>query len=151
MNREIYDEVNGYLVDIFNEILLIEEYSLKNSEFNDLSVKEIHVIEAVGLSGETTTSQVAQKLGVTAGTISVAIQTIVKKGYIERVRTDSDRRIIRLKLTNKGKLIYRLHHKFHINMVKETLNDMECEEAEILIKGLRNLHKFLDNIKRELK
>lgn len=151
MTQELYQEVNGYLVDIFNQVLMIEEYSLKNSQFSDLSVKEVHTIEAIGLNDVKTSGQVAQKLGVTPGTLSVAIGTIVKKGYVERVRTADDRRVVKLKLTPKGKLIYRLHHKFHMNMVSETLQGIDEEEAKVLVQGLRNLHQFLDGIKKDIR
>lgn len=150
MDFEIIDEVNSYLVRIFNEIVQIEEESLKSSEFKDITIKEMHTIEAIGLVDNPTSSQVANKLGITVGTLSVSIQNLVKKDYVERVQSAEDRRIVRLKLTKKGKLLYRLHHKFHTDMVEKTLTDLEIDEAQALIKGLRNLNQFLDEIKGKL-
>lgn len=150
MDFEIIDEVNSYLVRIFNEIMQIEEESLKSSEFRDITIKEMHTIEAIGLVDNPTSSQVANKLGITVGTLSVSIQNLVKKDYVERVQSAEDRRIVRLKLTKKGKLLYRLHHKFHTDMVEKTLTDLEIDEAQALIKGLRNLNQFLDEIKGKL-
>lgn len=150
MDFEIIDEVNSYLVRIFNEIMQIEEESLKSSEFKDITIKEMHTIEAIGLVDNPTSSQVANMLGITVGTLSVSIQNLVKKDYVERVQSAEDRRIVRLKLTKKGKLLYRLHHKFHTDMVEKTLTDLEIDEAQALIKGLRNLNQFLDEIKGKL-
>lgn len=150
MDFEIIDEVNSYLVRIFNEIMQIEEESLKSSEFKDITIKEMHTIEAIGLVDNPTSSQVTNKLGITVGTLSVSIQNLVKKDYVERVQSAEDRRIVRLKLTKKGKLLYRLHHKFHTDMVEKTLTDLEIDEAQALIKGLRNLNQFLDEIKGKL-
>lgn len=150
MDFEIIDEVNSYLVRIFNEIMQIEEESLKSSKFKDITIKEMHTIEAIGLVDNPTSSQVANKLGITVGTLSVSIQNLVKKDYVERVQSAEDRRIVRLKLTKKGKLLYRLHHKFHTDMVEKTLTDLEIDEAQALIKGLGNLNQFLDEIKAKL-
>jgi len=150
MDFEIIDEVNSYLVRIFNEIMQIEEESLKSSEFKDITIREMHTIEAIGLVDNPTSSQVANKLGITVGTLSVSIQNLVKKDYVERIQSAEDRRIVRLKLTKKGKLLYRLHHKFHTDMVEKTLTDLEIDEAQALIKGLRNLNQFLDEIKGKL-
>lgn len=150
MDQATIEEMNDYLVMIFNEILLIEESSLKESEFSDLSIKEMHTIEAIGLTGKLSSSEVAKKLSITMGTLSVSIQNLVRKGYVERVSLPEDRRVVRLKLTQRGKLLYRLHRKFHFNMVEQTLNGLEDEEAAALVKGLRNLHLFLDNIKEKL-
>lgn len=150
MENRTITQINDYLVQIFNEVLLIEEFSLKQSEFSDLTIKEMHTIEAIGLEGELSSSQVAEKLSVTKGTLSVSIQNLVTKGYVERVRLKEDRRVVRLKLSNKGKLLFRLHRKFHLDMVRDTLNDLESDEAEVLLKGLGNLHNFLANIKAKL-
>lgn len=150
MDERTITQVNDFLVQIFNEVLTIEENSLKQSEFSDLTIKEMHTIEAIGLEGDLSSSQVAEKIAVTKGTLSVSIQNLVTKGYVERVRLKEDRRVVKLKLSKKGKLLFRLHRKFHLDMVRDTLNDLEDEEAEVLIKGLGNLHNFLANIKEKL-
>lgn len=137
------EEVNSYLVTIFNEILDIEEDALRGSSFSDLSISEMHTIEAIGMYGEHTSSEVAKKLSITAGTLSVAINTLVKKGYVVRQRMEQDRRVIKLGLTKKGRLVYRLHDKFHSEMVKRTIEGMDDEEVEALLRGLKNLHNFL--------
>jgi len=150
VNHQVLNELNGYLVSIFNEVLTIEEESLRKSDFSDLSIKEMHTIEAIGLSGELSSNQVAKKLQVTAGTLSVSIQNLVKKDYVERIRLEKDRRVVRLKLTKRGKLLYRLHRKFHMNMVKSTIEDFDPEEVEVLVKGLKNLHGFLSDLKDDM-
>lgn len=137
------DQINHYLVSIFNEVLDIEEDALQVSNFSDISISEMHTIEAIGLYTEHTSSEVAKKLNITAGTLSVAIRSLVNKGYVVRKRMEDDRRVIKLGLTKKGKLVYRLHNKFHLEMVKRTIDGMEDEEVKVLLKGLKNLHSFL--------
>ncbi|MGX7395612.1 fatty acid biosynthesis transcriptional regulator FabT [Carnobacterium mobile] len=150
MDKTLVHEINTYLITIFNEIMIIEEDALQGSTFKDISIKEMHTIEAIGMNRDHTTSEVAKKLAITAGTLTVSVNNLVKKGYVERIRSEMDRRVVKLGLTKKGRLLYRLHDKFHRDMVKETISGMEQEEAEILIKGLRNLHIFLDQIKNNL-
>ena len=147
---ELIPEINSYLVTIFNEIMTIEEGALQSSTFKDISIKEMHTIEAIGMYGVNTTTEVSKKLSVTVGTLTVSVNNLVKKGYVERIRNDDDRRVVKLGLTKKGRLLYRLHNKFHRDMVKETLEGLNKEEAEMLIKGLQNLHVFLDRTKNNL-
>lgn len=142
-------EVNDYLVMIFNEVLTIEEEVISRSDFSDLSIKEMHTIEAIGLSRDLSSQEVAKKLNITPGTLTVSIQNLSKKGYVQRVKSQSDRRVVKLVLTQRGKLIYRLHRKFHMRMVEEALTGFDPEEADVLIRGLRNLHEFLDKLKQE--
>lgn len=135
--------INSYLVAVFNDILTIEESELQKSQFQDISIKEMHTIEAIGLHDERTSSEVAKRLSVTVGTLTVAINNLEKKGYVERIRTPEDRRVVRLKLTNRGRLFYRVHQHFHKKMVEAALNDMSIDEKKAVVKGLRNLHEFL--------
>ena len=99
------ETINGYLVDVFNQMLDIEESSLAQSQFNDLSIKEMHAIEAIGMYSEHTTTEVANKLNVTVGTLTVAVNALVKKGYVVRLKSEADRRIVILGLTKKGRLL----------------------------------------------
>lgn len=93
--------VNDYLVSVFNDILTIEESELKKSQFNDLSITEMHTIEAIGMYKKKTTSEVAKELSITVGTLTTAINKLVKKGYVERIRSEDDRRVVKLGLTKK--------------------------------------------------
>lgn len=146
----LISEVNDYLVTIFNDVLMIEERTLQSSRFKDISIKEMHTIEAIGMYQKNTTSEVAKKLGVTVGTLTVSVNNLVRKGYVERVRSDQDRRVVKLGLTQKGRLLYRLHDKFHRDMVRETIAEMNDQEKDILMQGLKNLHGFLERTKEQL-
>lgn len=134
--------MNEKLVVVFNEILSVQETALKHSGFLDLSVKEMHTIEAIDTHGNMSSNQVAKTLNVTPGTLTVAIQNLVKKGYITRVQSEEDRRVVKLQLTDKGKEMVDMYQQFHQEMVTETLTDLDPEEVKVLSKGLNNLHKF---------
>lgn len=147
MDHGLKREINGYLVTIFNEVLRIEEISLRQSDFKDLSIKEMHTIEAIGLSGKLSSNEIAKNLNITPGTVSVSVQKLVNKGYVERVKLKEDRRVVRLKLTRKGKLLYRLHHKFHMDMVDRATEGLDEQSVESLIQGLKNIYDFLIDLK----
>ncbi len=144
--KDKFLEINKILVEIYDDITHIEEYSIKSGAFNDLSITEIHTIEAVGLYGSKTMSEIAFKLDITMGTLTTAIDKLIKKGYVERSRSEIDRRIVNVSLTNKGKLAYRIHEKFHMDMVKEIMEDFNDEEEEILLTALHKLNKHLKDI-----
>ena len=141
------ETINDYLVSFFNDILVIEESELKKSEFNDLSITEMHTIEAIGMYKKKTTTEVAKELSITVGTLTIAINRLVKKEYVERIRSEDDRRVVKLALTKKGKLLFRVHQHFHREMVKGVLSQMDAEEEKALLKALKNLHSFLQEYK----
>ena len=137
-----YNVLNELLVTIFNDILQIEQNALREGEFKDISITELHTIEAVGMYGTRTMTEVAQDLKITVGTLTIAINNLVKKGYVERNRSESDRRVVEISLTRKGKLAYRLHEKFHTDMIKATIKGLSSDEELVLARALDKLNTF---------
>lgn len=134
--------LNEILVEIFNDILLIEQSALKQGEIGDLSITEVHTIEAIGMCGEKSMSEIAAKLLITVGTLTTAINNLIKKGYVERRREEKDRRVVLISLTHKGRIVYRVHERFHSNMIKEIITGLNEEETDILITSLEKLNDF---------
>lgn len=135
------EAVNELLVHLFNDIMTIEKAALESGPFNDLTITEMHVIEAIGLTPRTMT-EAASQLGITVGTLTTTINRLVKKGYVQRNHSKNDRRFVEITLTHKGKLAHRLHESFHMTMVKSIVEGMPEEDEEILIESLRRLTEF---------
>lgn len=144
--EEKMKDINSMLVEIYDDINRIEEYSIKHGAFSDISITEIHTIDAVGMYGSRNMSEIAQSLEITMGTLTTAVDKLVKKGYMERSRSDIDRRIVNVSLTKRGKLAYRIHEKFHMDMVHGIMDGFTAEEEEILLVGLRKLNDHLKDI-----
>lgn len=145
MDKCIKSILNELLVSTFNEILTIEQTALKSGELNDLSVTEIHTIEAIGMYKARTMSEVAADLRITVGTLTTAINNLVKKGYVERQKDENDRRVVKVILTKRGKLAYRVHEKFHTDMIKATIEGLSEEEEQVLARALEKLNDFFKN------
>ncbi|WP_105618752.1 MarR family winged helix-turn-helix transcriptional regulator [Vallitalea okinawensis] len=137
------EKINNLLVDIFDSILLIEEKALKNGEIKDLSITEYHTIVAIGLDRSRTMSEVAKDLNITVGTLTTAINRLVKKGYVDRRREETDRRIVKIFLTEKGKVAFKNHEKFHEEMIQSMLKDIKIDHQYLLIKSLTNINEYL--------
>jgi len=140
-------KVNDYLTAIFNNVLVIEETSLRSSRFNDISIKEMHTIDVIGNIDRATPSDVARTLMVTLGTVTTSLNNLERKGYVERIRSTKDRRVVHIYLTKKGRLVYRLHQRFHNEMVKQITDGMDDTEYQVMKKGLMKLYHFLEDLK----
>lgn len=134
--------INELLVDLFKDILEIEEKELKQRGIVDLSMSEMHTIEAIGYGEMRTMSETAEQLRITLGTLTTAVNRLVKKGYVDRLRSDSDRRIVYLKLTDKGKEAFHIHEAFHAEMVEKMVNGLRVDEDKVLIDSLEKLQEF---------
>ena len=140
-----YEAINDVLVHLFNEILDLEERALITPEYKDISVNDMHIIDVVGIQQQQNMSTVARTLGVTAGTLTIAVNHTVKKGYIQRMRSQEDRRVVLISLTEKGEKAYRHHQNFHEKMVLAVLKDLNVEETEALTTALTKLQEFFRN------
>ena len=83
-NREI---INETLVHLFHEIQKLEEEAIITEDFKDLTNNDMHIIEAVGLEGGNMSS-IAAKLDITVGSLTTSMNSLVKKGYTERERSE---------------------------------------------------------------
>lgn len=139
---DAYETINDILVNLFNEILKLEEEAIITEEFKDITNNDMHIIEAIGLSGENTMSVVAKKLGITAGSLTTSVNSLVNKKYVTRQRSEEDRRVVFLKLTEKGMRAYEHHREYHRQMTEAVISRLDENEVPVLIKTLTGLSDF---------
>lgn len=137
-------EIDDLLSDTFKSILRIEERSLDNRLTRGLTITEIHTIEAVGYSERNPMNVVAARLDVTLATLTISINRLVQKGFVERVRDEDDRRRVLVSLTRRGREVYRVHSLFHKRMVEDALLDLTEQEELVLVEALGKVRKFFE-------
>ena len=81
-----FEQINEALVNVFNNVVWIEEASLRESKFNDITIKDMHTIAAISMYETRTASQVAEMVHLTPSAMTSVIDKLVKKGYVERRR-----------------------------------------------------------------
>ena len=134
--------LNDVLVKLFRNINTIEEQAIRSGGFKDMTTNDMHVIEAIGLGEPKNMTSVAKMLMVTTGTLTISVNSLVKKGFVERVRSEEDRRVVLVSLTEKGRKAFRDHQQFHEEMVSSIIRSLTEEEQVILQKSLGNLSEF---------
>lgn len=144
-----YATFNHILVKLFNDIMDIEEKSIITDTFRDITNNDMHVIEAIGLGTPKNMSTIAKQLRVTTGTLTISMNSLVKKGYVKRERSEQDRRVVYIMLTAKGKLAYRHHAEFHQKMTEALVKGLDPEETRLLVRALTNLKNFFEEYAKE--
>lgn len=139
---DTYETLNSILVNLFRDVMDLEQRAIITSEYHDITNNDMHVIEAVGLGEPKNMSAIAKVLSVTMGTLTIAMNSLVKKGYVKRTRGKEDRRVVYISLSEKGKGAYQHHEKFHRHMIDEILKDLTEEETEALMKSLTKLDQW---------
>ena len=137
-----YETINDILVHLFNEIWELEEKAIITEEFKDISNNDMHIIEAVGLGSDSTMSMVARKLGITAGSLTTSVNSLVNKKYLVRERSESDRRVVYVRLTEKGRKAFFHDKDYHMQMTDAVVKSLDADEIPVLLKTLNSLSEF---------
>lgn len=137
-----YDTFNEVLVRLFRDIMDIEQKAIITPEFRDITSNDMHVIEAIGIGVPKNMSAIARELSVTVGTLTIAMNSLVKKGYVERTRGKEDRRVVYISLSDKGRRSFEHHAEFHRRMIDSIKEELSGEELQILYRALTKLNKW---------
>ena len=137
-----YETINDILVHLFNEIWELEEKAIISEEFKDITNNDMHVIDAIGIDRPKNMSSIARELSVTVGTLTISVNSLVKKGYVVRNRSSEDRRVVFISLSEKGVKAYYHHKKFHEQMIDSVVKELTEEELEALVKALTKLNTW---------
>lgn len=144
--KDDYNFISEALIDIYDQIMRIEESEIRKSRFKDITTKELHLIHTIGLHDRKTTSEVSRVLKLSKGTLTANLNNLEKKGYIIRMINQQDRRIINLGLTSKGRLLYRAHYAFHRQLVESCLKGFDGSDIRKMRQALVNVEKFIDEV-----
>ena len=142
---DTYKTLNEVLVNLFRDVMDIEQKAIITEEFQDITNNDMHIIEAIGMNEPKNMSTIAREISVTVGTLTIAMNSLVKKGYVLRERGKEDRRVVYISLTERGRAAYVHHARFHKAMIDSISDELTSEEMELLIKTLTKLNKWFRN------
>lgn len=136
--------LNELLVNLFNRVLDAEAKAVITSEFKDITNNDMHIIEAIGLKEPKSMSTIAKQLAVTVGTLTVNMNSLEKKEYIVRERSEEDKRVVLVALTDKGRKAFFHHRDFHKLMIRSAVKGLDEAEMKALISCLTKLNTFFE-------
>ena len=151
MNNEKKIQINQLFVKVFNSILSWEEQSFKEMGLERLSLRELHVIEAVFFLMEkdkNKMSEIASYLSITPGSLTTSVNCLVKKGYLERESVPDDRRVVKIVPTKLAEKANEIHQSFHMEMVDKVFSSFDEKSIDVLSDALYKLDALFGNDKR---
>ena len=88
-NKRALDDM---LSNTFNAVLRIEEQSISSRLTQGLTIAELHTLVAIGLHEKNPMKVVAKRLNIRMASLTAAINKLEAKGFVERYRSEKDRR-----------------------------------------------------------
>jgi DNA-binding MarR family transcriptional regulator len=121
-------KLSRQLVELYERLSSWEHDVVKAS---GLSPAQMHTIEIVGhgaQGGALRMKELAQKMGVTTGTLTVMIDRLEQQVLLKRIPHKTDRRSCLIELTEKGQGLFAEHHQYHLRLTEEITATLSPEE-----------------------
>lgn len=123
------------LVTLLKASRSVEKQIEKNIADLNLSLSEFMAMEALYSKGEDLPIQlIAKKVLLSSGSMTYVIDTLVRKGLVERVNCTTDKRVIYARLTESGKTLISAAFESHRQFVKGLFGVLSEDEAEEYIR-----------------
>ncbi len=130
--------LNQLLTEFYDKMSSWEQSVVKDTGY---TLAQVHTIEVLGSHGALRMKELAEKLGITTGTLTVQVDKLVAAGLIARGAHPNDRRAIVVHLTEAGQKIHHHHNQLHLNLVKELTQNIEPEYQAIFAECLKKMNQ----------
>jgi len=122
-----------------------EQKVIRQSEFASLSMSKIHYLDTISHLEKPTISQLAKELSVSKPSVTLTVESLKNMGYVRKVQSDQDLRMLHIHLTNKGKKIVTLHDAIHRGFAKYFEDALTEKELALFV---RLLNKAVNSMEK---
>jgi DNA-binding MarR family transcriptional regulator len=132
-----FEKLNHSIIEFYDKLSSWEQSAVRDKHY---SLAQTHTIEVLGSHGAMRMKELAGRLGITTGTLTVQVDKLVNAGFIERRPHQSDRRSILVDLTDAGQRFYREHDDLHLTLTQDITANLDENERAILLQCLSKMN-----------
>lgn len=140
----LINNIGELFFELQAKLQFFEREYLKKFDIIDVTPNEVKVLYIIGISNTKSMSDIANELKITKGTLSITINSLVKKGYVIRTRHKQDRRVIIVYLTKKSLSIVRHYGKFYSALIQTLIHEEDSAKVIVLGEILSKLNKIIE-------
>lgn len=124
--------ISDIIAKLSLEIGRMEESAKEQFNFNELTLTQMNYLETINNLRNPNMTELSREMNLTKPTVKAAIDKLIEKDFISRVKSDDDRRSAHLHLTVKGKVINHMHDFAHKQMAELITSKLTSEEINLL-------------------
>jgi MarR family 2-MHQ and catechol resistance regulon transcriptional repressor len=142
-NAEKSDKVSGtqlwlVMIKAYHSLLAFAENTLKDS---GLGESEFRILEVLLHKGPMPVNTIGPKVFLTPGSISVAVDRLLKRGLVTRTNSSEDRRVRVVDLTPSGRRLIEQVFAAHARQVDRLAEVLSPKERRQIARGLKAFGK----------
>lgn len=110
-----------------------------NGPHVELNMQELGVVEFLGNEGPHMMRELAEHLALAVNSMTGIVDSLEQKGLVRRQRSEEDRRVIRVELTDSGREIYQFLVEMNLRLFRSMLGALTQDEQEIFLVLFRKI------------
>lgn len=140
--EEFAQELSDKLAEIYRNVIRLEEHALKEGNIN-LTIGEIHLVSLLSKhEGGLSVSSIADYMGVSRPTATVAVNKLAQKGYAVKEAVKKDGRQVRVFLSEEGRRVRILHKRCQRNVIAKLGTEFSEDQRVILLRAIDKLNVY---------
>lgn len=134
------ERLSDLLIEFYEKLSSWEQAVVRDTP---ITLPQMHTLEILGQQSPLRMKELAAKMGVTTGTLTVNVDRLEKQGLVARIPHETDRRSILVALTPAGEELFHEHHDHHLHLTRELQAALSPEETEQFASILAKLTQAL--------
>ncbi len=124
-----------------------EMFKKLNSRETSLTTVELFCVEIIYALKNPTVAEFANFINVSSPNAAYKVNSLIKKGYIEKIQSETDRREFHLRVTDKYLNYFNLSQKYVNTVVERSKDFFSKEQVEILDGILKDMsHELMQDV-----
>jgi len=111
---------------------------------SSLTATEAFAVEIIHALGEPTIGEFANFIHISLPNATYRVNALVKKGYVHKIQSDSDRREVRLRLSERFYHYYNISNDYIHRILSQMKERMSNEECEHFVRSLSMMIDIMD-------
>lgn len=136
------------LTELINVLVaeFLEIHQNLNDAYTGISKQELNIISCVGKAESMMMREIAERMRLAVSSITPIVDKLVEKKLVQRERSEEDRRVVSVILTEKGRKIYQMEVESFLRLSASILQALDEKEQEKFIAYFR---KVASSLKKE--
>ncbi len=130
------DRLSQLMLEFYEKMASWEHSVVKQT---GLSPAQMHAVEMIGHHPNLRMKELASRMGITTGTLTVMIDRLEKNKLVARRPHARDRRSYNIALTPKGRRHFKEHHQLHLALTREITVPLTNAEIQALENSLMKI------------
>ncbi len=132
------NKLTQLIVEFFEKLASWEHCIVRDK---GLTLPQIHALEILGTHKALRMKELAERMGVTTGTLTVLADRLEKGGMIRRKPHKADRRSILVELTDQGQVLFKEHDELHNQLTRDITVGLSDTERKMFADILEKLNR----------